>query len=94
MEYDTAAIRRAARNLEKIASTVNSIRRNDLTKVTGAADVMTGDTITAIDRSVSSIGEDLNSVRSGLESCADALYAFAKRLDEADEKAKTLVSSM
>lgn len=88
MDYDTAAIRAAARKLDNIASSLESVRKSKINGVQSAINGLKGDTIDAIDSVSDELSSELVSIRKGLSNCADALYDYARRLDEADEKAK------
>ena len=91
-DYDTAAIRAAARKLDNIANSVNSIRSKDIKAVQSTVKSLKGDSVSALDEAADELGSELNSMRKGLESCADALYDFARRLDEADARAKAMMN--
>lgn len=93
MEYDTVAIRAAARSLDRIAGSVESTRNSKVAGVHRALNGLRGDTIDAIDDVTGELSSELNSIRKGLESCANALYEFARKLDEADYKARHMIGS-
>lgn len=93
MDYDTAAIRAAARKLDNIASSIESVRKSKINGVQSAINGLKGDTINAIDSASDELSSELISIRKGLAKCADALYDFARRLDEADEKAKQAIGN-
>lgn len=93
MDYDTSAIRAAARKLDNIASSLESTRKSKINAVQSSINGLKGDTIKAIDDASDELSAELNSIRKGFANCADALYDFARRLDEADEKAKAMIGN-
>ena len=92
-EYNTAAIRAAARNIDSIADQLQTLRSSNVTRMSRNARPLKGDTATALMDRLDSLAADILTLKKGLDSCAAALYEFARKLDLADEKAKALIKS-
>ena len=91
--YDTEAIRRLANRLDNTAQSLSQIQRNSSNKVSGISQEMTGDTINAIDSVNEKLSEELRAICKGLTRNANALYQYARELDIADAKAKSMIGS-
>ena len=92
-EYNTSAIRAAARNLDGIADQLQTLRSSNITRISRSSRPLKGDTATALQDQLDSLGSDILTLKKGVDSCAAALYEFARKLDLADEKAKALIKS-
>ena len=85
--YDTREIRQAAARLSDLAGRAEQIRRRDLPEITREADALRGETARAIEAQAESLGLNVRDIVNQLNSCSNALYAFARKLDEADQAA-------
>ena len=92
MEYNTPAIRAAARKLDSIADQLRTIRSSNVSRVSSGAKPLKGDTANALQDRLESLASDVAALQKGVGQCAAELYEFARRLDIADAKAKALVS--
>lgn len=92
-EYDTAAIRSAARNLDSISSKLTTLRKNKTSSIDSSVRKLKGSTARAIDSSSDEVMNELSSISSGLSKCAKQLYEFARQLDIADEKMSQMMKS-
>ncbi len=93
MLHDTAAIRRAARTLETIASKIKAEADKDAKSIRSDLNALNGSTANAIDDVMDELVSKLKKTSSGIISCATVLRDYADKLDEADEKAQALISS-
>lgn len=91
--HDTAAIRALARRLESSASTLGSTESSASGKILDLNGDMCSDTNTEIANAADKLKGELQSIQKGLSKCAEILYAYAKELDLADQKAQSLIKS-
>ncbi len=92
-EYNSKEIREAAKHLNEIANTLQSLRTGKLTKISRQADDLKGDTATALNSQLERLSTEMSRIYTDLGKCYGALYKFADLLDIADEKAKQLIGS-
>ena len=93
MEYNTSAIRAAARRLDSIADQLQSIKNSNVSRISSNAKPLKGDTANALQNQLESLASDVMTLKKGIDRCAADLYEFARRLDIADAKAKALVGN-
>ena len=91
-QHDTAAIRRLANRLDSIAQNLSRTERSTSGTVDGIDREMLGDTIKAIDSASDRLSDELQSICKGLTRNAEMLYKYARELDIADAKARSLIS--
>ena len=91
--YDTREIRTAARNVDKLAGRLDNLKRTKVSQARESVRDLQGDTVNAIREQLDALSEEIRSLYRSLENSADALFEFARQLDIADEKAKTMISS-
>ena len=91
--YDTAAIRSLARRIESAESTLSQAKQNAYSQIKSANGELCGDTANAINETVEGLNREVQSISSGLKKCAEFLYHYARDLDIADEKSRTLIQS-
>ena len=92
-DYNTREIRAAARRLDDIADDLSGIRNRSVNRVSNAAKPLRGDTANALEDQLQDLKDEIHKLERGLDSCSAALYDFARRLDIADAKAKSLIGS-
>ena len=91
--YDTREIRAAARNVNELADRLESLKRGAIPKARDYVQDARGDTVRAIQEQLDALEEEIRALYRSLGNAADALFAFARRLDIADEKAQALITS-
>ena len=93
-EYDSAKIRCLAAQLGRTASAVNDVRQTSLQRITHEmAGNFQGEAADALELSVSELMADVTTLSTRIGEISKALYALAVRVDEADAKAKQIISS-
>ena len=92
MNYDSAQIRKLARGVQ---STANGIRDQTSGSLRAARVSVTenlcGKTADALTAALEELGGDVSKMVMALDGIASELYAYAKRLDEADRQAQQLI---
>ena len=92
-EHNTKEIRAAARQLDNIADQLQTLRSSGIVRISKSAKPLMGDTANAIQDRLEALTSDILALKKGVDQCAADLYEYARRLDIADEKAKTLIAS-
>ncbi len=92
-EYNTREIRAAARNLDHIADQLKSLESTNIVRISSNAKPLRGDTAVALKNQLESLANEIQALKRTVNSCSNDLYEFARRLDIADAKAKSLVKS-
>ncbi len=92
-DYNTREIRAAARRLDDISDDLSGIRNRSVNRVSNGAKPLRGDTANALEDQLQALRDEIKSLERGLEGCSAALYEFARRLDIADAKAKSLIGT-
>ena len=92
-EHNTKEIRAAARQLDNIADQLQTLRSSGIVRISKSAKPLKGDTANAIQDRLEALTSDILALKKGVDQCAADLYEYARRLDIADEKAKTLIAS-
>ncbi len=89
--YDTQAIRAAAARLSRLADDASQMRRTGIKRIVAEADKLRGDTANACEEQAESLDINIRDIATILTNSANGLYAFARRLDEADRRAQQMV---
>ena len=93
-DIDTEAIRRAARKIGNIATSVQDLSTDDIPAIKRGLDGnFEGEAAQALDDVLGDLKKDVRSMGNGLKAIQKELLAYAKRVDEADEKAAQLIGS-
>ena len=92
-EHNTREIRAAARKLDQIANQLQTLKSSDISRISSGARAMKGDTESAIQTQLDSMANEIMYVKKMVSNSAYALYEFARLLDIADEKTKSLIGS-
>ena len=92
-EHNTREIRAAAKKLDQIADQLQSLKSSNISQVSSGARAMKGDTESAIQTQLNSLSNEIMYLKKSITNSAFALYEFARLLDIADEKAKSLIGS-
>ena len=92
-DYNTREIRAAARKIDKIANQLAALKSKNIPKMLQNTKSMKGETISAIQSQLDEMSGMIQSMTKSLNNSAEALFAFARRLDEADAKAKALINT-
>lgn len=94
MNYDTAEIRRVARQLKGCASTVGSIEQSKLrTVLSMLGSEFKGQAADAATKRIQELSSDLLQLQNGINAIGDELNQFARQLDIADERSKSHIHS-
>lgn len=92
MEYDTAAIRRVARQVGRAASEIQSTATSDVNAViNGLSGNFEGEAADALHEELVDLGSDLKRLARGLDSIKEELMDYAARLEEADRQAALFI---
>ena len=92
-EYNTSEIRAAARRLDNIADTLQSLKSTDAARIIRNAKPLKGDTANALQDKMDAFSSDLLTLKRSVDQCASALFEFARQLDIADAKAKAMIQN-
>ena len=93
-DIDTEAIRRVARKIGSIATSVQDISTDDIPAIERSLDGnFEGEAAKALEEVLGDLQRDVRGMGNGLKAIQKELLAYAKRVDEADEKAAQLISS-
>jgi len=88
-EVDTGEVRRAAKEIRKIAENVGALSSQNVQRMRSSVDQnMEGATADAISEVLSDLSSDIRRISSGLNDVYKALLDYAERIEEADRKAK------
>ncbi|MDO5377593.1 MAG: WXG100 family type VII secretion target [Clostridia bacterium] len=92
MEYDTAAIRRVARQVGRAASEIRATATSDVSAViNGLSGHFEGEAADALHEELADLSSDLKRLASGLNSVEKELMDYAARLEEADRQAALFI---
>lgn len=92
IEVDTREVRRAAQEIRRVAGSVMELSERNVASMQGdVAEYMEGETADALLEVLNQLSADIQKVATGLFEVQRALEAYAKRIDEADEKAKRMI---
>ena len=93
-EYDTAKIRKLAKQVGLVAENVADIRsRTESAVRQEIPDNFTGSAADALSDALSEWSGDVRNISSGLTQLKNTLYALAKRLDEIDAAARAAIGN-
>lgn len=93
-EVDTREVRRAAREIKRIAGNVKELSEQSVAKMqSSVADNLEGETADAIAEVLADLNMDIRKISAGLSDVQKALLDYAKRVEEADEEAKKTIES-
>ena len=93
-DIDTEAIRRVARKIGSIATSVQDLSTDDIPTIERSLDgYFEGEAAKALEEVLGDLKKDVKGMGNGLKAIQRELLAYAKRVDEADEKAAQLISS-
>ena len=93
-DIDTEAIRRVARRIGSIATSVQDLSTDDIPAIERSLDGnFEGEAAKALEEVLFDLKKDVKSMGNGLKSIQKDLLAYAKRVDEADEKAAQMINA-
>ena len=93
-DIDTDAIRRVARKIGNIAASVQDLSSDDIPAIERSLDGnFEGEAANALEDVLADLKKDVKGMSNGLKAIQRELLAYAKRVDEADEKASQLIGS-
>ncbi|MBP3522970.1 MAG: WXG100 family type VII secretion target [Clostridia bacterium] len=93
-EVDTREVRRAAREIKRIAGSVRELSDQSVAQMQiSVADNLEGETADAIAEVLTDLNMDIRKISAGLSDVQKALLDYAKRVEEADEEAKKTIES-
>lgn len=93
-DIDTEAIRRVARRIGSIASSVQDLSTDDIPAIERGLDGnFEGEAAKALEAVLVDLKKDVKGMGAGLKAIQNALIDYAKRLDEADEKAAKMIAN-
>ena len=91
-DYDSAAVRAAARKIQRCANTVNNDAKPKLKNVRNeVSSEFEGAAANALEERLGDLDSDIRSIANGLSSLSEALFDYADALDEAMEAAKEVL---
>ena len=90
-EYNTREIRAAAARLNSIADELQKLRRRNIPQIDSTAKQIVGKTGSALKSQSASIEAEITRIYRIVDSCADLLYEFARRLDIADQQISDMI---
>lgn len=92
MNYDSASVRRLARNVQNAAGTVRGLTGGDLRSAHNTVtENLRGKTADALTNALDDLGDDVSRLAATLDGIASELFAYAARLEEADRQARQLI---
>lgn len=92
MNYNTAQIRRLAHNIRDASGTVRGLTGGDLRAArSGISASLRGKTADALTGKLGELTDDIVHLANALDHIASDLFAFARRLDEADRQAQQTI---
>lgn len=92
-DYDSAAVRRAARKINSCAKTVKNDAAPKLKNVRGEVNSeFEGVAADALEDRLSDLYADVNAIAGGLTELSDALYDYAEALEETARRLKEEMS--
>lgn len=92
MEYDTAAIRRVAKQVGGAASEIQSTAASNVNAViNGLSGNFEGEAAEALHEELKDLGSDLSRLAKGLSNIEKELLNYAARLEEADRQAAIFI---
>lgn len=92
MRYDTVEIRRAARQVGRVADTVQDLASDDVTKMINLLPGnFVGEAADALNDELADLKSDLRSLARGLESIQSELNAYARRLELLDQEMSSFI---
>ncbi len=92
MDYNTSEIRRVARQISSVASSVRSLSDDDIKRMRQSVDgQLSGKAADGLSGELSEMSGDINSLATSLSSIASELKRYAARLDAADAAAKRTI---
>lgn len=92
MEYDTSAIRAAAKKLDSLAFCLDDVRKSKITGVQNTIAELKGETVNALEEAIDELVAEINAIRKGYANGAEVLYDLARRIDEADQEARAEIT--
>ena len=93
-DIDTEAIRRVARKIGSIAASVQDLSTDDIPAIERGLDGnFEGEAAQALEEVLGDLKKDVRGMGNGLKAIQKELLAYARRVDEADEKAAQLIAS-
>ena len=93
MNYDSARVRQLARNVQNAAGSIRGLTGGELRAARASvADNLRGRTADALTNALADLNGDVNGLVNALDGIASELYAYARRLDEADRQAQQLIN--
>jgi len=93
-DIDTEAIRRVARKIGSIATSVQDLSSDDIPAIERSLDGnFEGEAAKALEEVLADLRKDVKGMGNGLKAIQQELLAYARRVDEADEKAAQLIGS-
>lgn len=88
-EVDTSEVRKAAKEIRKIAENVGALSSQNVNRMRSNVDQnMEGATAEAISEVLADLSSDIRRISSGLNDVYQALLDYAERIEEADRQAK------
>ena len=92
-EVDTHEVRRAAKEIKKIADSVSQLSTQNVRRMQNTVeDNLAGETAMALSEVLALLSADIKKISSGLDAIQDALYDYAERVEEADREAKEKIN--
>lgn len=93
-DIDTDAIRRVAKQIGGIATSVQDLSTADIPAIErGLQGNFEGQAAQALDEVLGDLKKDVQGIGNGLRAIQKELIAYAKEVDEADERAAKMIGS-
>jgi uncharacterized protein YukE len=94
MNIKVLEIRQVASRLRAVADTVSSLATGDISRMKQLTqNNLQGLTANSIKSVLSELGSDFTSIASGLRAVSNELFAYARRVEEADARAKSIIAN-
>lgn len=94
LQFNTQEVRQAARRVKAAANSMNQIAGGSIKRrISDVSTQLQGDTADALIQVLSDLSSDISGIAQGLERVSNALYAFARKLEEDDQKLKQHIIS-
>ena len=92
MQYDTRIARRTANNLQTLSDDLRQMSGTRVNRMRErAGDALVGEAGTALQEELAALDARAADISGGLSQIANALNEYARKLEELDQRAKTLI---
>ena len=93
-EVDTSEVRRAAKEIKKIAENVGALSSQNVNRMQNSvSENLEGETADAITEVLGDLSSDIRRISAALNDVQEALIDYAERIEEADREAKRQIEA-